>query len=881
MTEQSIPFSWRLAAWGVLFFWLALCVPIVLVAPQLIGETSVDVRPPSGSRSIVAQDMGEQYFGGGNSTGLLILVTAQSGTVLTSDVRNFTGYAIDLIKSATIEDSEGSFNSRPLRFDGYYLSPVETRRNFVSKTNSSTIIEVSLEGEKDTKLTNGYIKFIRDQVIDGHILDPSLYKLYLAGEQALNMDGQEGTLKDIENMEKICVPVAFLIFCYFLRSIKFILAPVLSIVVSIGASFAMTVPFAKFINFFTITPSIMLSLGVALSVDYNLFILIRFKKSTGTFAGIKEVMKYTAHTILISGTLIAVAVAGLIMVPCEPISATGVGSCISVICTVVVNLTLTPAILVIFGDWLRRPFFPEGCFTGITAWCGSFCKAKPPPSDDLLFHVNDDILDVDNDDLVFIKPSSPSRKVKKSFWLSMGRFISRHKYICTLLVLLLGAPFYSRLPELRMNTLDQLELLPRGARSVEALHALKEDFAPGIIHPYTIIANNYSLTGDERGESSFKEGGLFSQAGFDLFGDLAARIIIQNPMFSNDSFLSPMFLPFQIPGQSFETHYLNFEEAQLLLMLNVSYNTILEKDISMPEHKVMTMSVFTPFDPMGHLATEWIKDVRVLIDVFNAELENSQNPAINNTRFYLFGGSCPVVDFSEQINDSFAMMLGCVVALVMFLVLLMFRSLMIPFRLAFTLLYTLAVAFGFTFYVYQTDAFHWLFTSLHEFDGDAIQWLVPSLTITIIIGLGLDYDIYLLSRVEEIRVNTRCTDEEAIVQALQKTGSVISGAGIIMAIAFSGLMMSSVVVLNQFGVLLCVSVILDTFVIRTILLPAIMMIAGQWNWWPRKMPEPYSSITNGSSDTDDDDQRIDTFIIEEPYVEEPASPHLSRCDDIQ
>jgi uncharacterized membrane protein YdfJ with MMPL/SSD domain len=63
-------------------------------------------------------------------------------------------------------------------------------------------------------------------------------------------------------------------------------------------------------------------------------------------------------------------------------------------------------------------------------------------------------------------------------------------------------------------------------------------------------------------------------------------------------------------------------------------------------------------------------------------------------------------------------------------------------------------------------------------------------------------------------------------------------AGIIMAISFSGMIFSNVMILNEFGFILTIAVILDTFIIRTILVPAIMSIADKWNWWPRKPPEP-------------------------------------------
>ena len=82
------------------------------------------------------------------------------------------------------------------------------------------------------------------------------------------------------------------------------------------------------------------------------------------------------------------------------------------------------------------------------------------------------------------------------------------------------------------------------------------------------------------------------------------------------------------------------------------------------------------------------------------------------------------------------------------------------------------------------------------------------------------------------------TEKASIHKGLFKTGNVISFAGIIMAIAFSGLLLSRVMVLNQFGFMLCIAVLIDTFIIRTILVPAIMSLASKWNWWPKKVPEP-------------------------------------------
>ena len=79
-------------------------------------------------------------------------------------------------------------------------------------------------------------------------------------------------------------------------------------------------------------------------------------------------------------------------------------------------------------------------------------------------------------------------------------------------------------------------------------------------------------------------------------------------------------------------------------------------------------------------------------------------------------------------------------------------------------------------------------------------------------------------------------DKEAIAEGLSKTGRIITGAGVIMMIAFGGLMLSSSYLLMQFGFVLSFAILLDTFVVRSLLVPAIMSFAEKYNWWPSVPP---------------------------------------------
>ncbi|KAJ9459257.1 putative transport protein MmpL12 [Diplonema papillatum] len=871
---EPVPTKWKRWSWAVLLTWLLLAMPIGYAASKLIGKTTIAVSPPHGSASRIAQETGALYFpSADNATNLFILARSDGPNFTDPDtVEAMVNYTLKIQTQLTLEGSTITDPPRLIEVDCKFCdsTPASEQGQFISDDRASTIVLVRVLGKKKSSVGNAYIEYVRDNFLDSVDTGlPDYISLYLTGEEALNLDGQNGATKDIERMEQFCVPVAFFVFAYYLQSVKLLLTPIFSIILSIACSFALCLPLAYVIDFFTITPSIMLSLAVALSIDYNLFILVRFKESSSVKEGVENVMKYTAHTILVSGSLISVAVAGLLMVPCEPIRATGVGTAVTAIATMLVNLTLTPAILCLCGEWLKKDLLPEGCWKRATDFVCCCCR-RGSPSERKASSGHSVAINGDDDDWGWSPVSEhapfmretrisgctqfraavdkPKDKSEGGVWGRIGRVIANWPKVAIVFILVIGAPFYARVPQVRSDTLDQRELLPRNAPSIEALDLMMTDFPAGHIQPYTLLVRNNSVSDDTPtpGQSvDLNATGVFSPDGFSITTEFFTRVAHLNPAFIQNGdpantyncFVGPMFVPYH--GATLN---LSYAEAVFTAEMDPSYLAFLGTSVTQPEHMLAKIRISTPFQPAGHEATMWIHQMNALIDEF------SQRSEAQNLTFMLYGANTPVVDFAREVNNTLPQMIGIIVSIVAVLVLLMFRSVMIPIRLALTLVYTLAVVFGVAYYVFQTSAFHWMFRYLHNYDGDALQWMVPALSITIIIALGLDYDIYLLTRVEEIRIRERVTDKEAIIKAMGKTGSVISGAGLIMAIAFSGLVLSEVLVLNQFGVLLCTSVLLDTFVIRTVLLPAVMLIAGKWNWWPRKMPEPLADAAEADFD---------------------------------
>jgi len=118
----------------------------------------------------------------------------------------------------------------------------------------------------------------------------------------------------------------------------------------------------------------------------------------------------------------------------------------------------------------------------------------------------------------------------------------------------------------------------------------------------------------------------------------------------------------------------------------------------------------------------------------------------------------------------------------------------------------------------------------HFWKGLDIIFLLPLALFVMAMGLGMDYDIFIITRVRE-EVAKGASDADAITEATTRTGGIISACGIVMAGAFFTLMLSRSPFLQQIGFALAFAILLDSMVVRIYLVPAIMVLAGKYNWW--------------------------------------------------
>jgi RND superfamily putative drug exporter len=164
-----------------------------------------------------------------------------------------------------------------------------------------------------------------------------------------------------------------------------------------------------------------------------------------------------------------------------------------------------------------------------------------------------------------------------------------------------------------------------------------------------------------------------------------------------------------------------------------------------------------------------------------------------------------------------------------------FRSLLVPLKAVLLNCVSVAAAFGVTVLVFQ----HGIGGALFGLEGptEAIMVVVPVLVFATVFGLSMDYEVFLLTRVKEVFDKTGRNDH-ATMEGLSATASTITFAAAIMVIVFGVFSFSRVLAVQFLGFGLAVAVLLDATLIRMVLVPAIMHIAGRWNWWPGvRMPQ--------------------------------------------
>jgi RND superfamily putative drug exporter len=713
LARASSRHPWRvIGIWGVLVLTMGAAAG-VLLGGVLTNDIAFTNRP----ESVRAQEVIDDTFTAaeaGRSTEYVI-VHSESFTV---DDPEFQAY-VQQLQGALAEETEFLASPPTTTYDLQEAAP-EQAAGMVSQDRHYTLIAVPIK-EIDDPTVEALRGVLEANETEG-------FTTQLAGQATLNADFTKIAEEDARKGESIGLMVALVVLVVVFGAIVAALVPIGIAIVSITIALGITALIGQLVEFNLFVSNIISMIGLAVGIDYSLFIVSRFreerKKGFEKLDAIGAAGATANRAVFFSGMTVVLALLGMFIIPTTIFRALAAGAIFVTLVSIVSSMTLLPAILAKLGDRINWPRLSK--------------RAR---------------LDTPHD-------------VPGGVWDRLARSVMARPwvYLVVSVAFLAGlGSFYFQLNKGSSTDIDQLPDVPAKA----AFLTLEREFAGGLADPVEIV-----VVGD-----------VNSDAAQTAVGTLQQEI-------AGISTLSP------------QTQVVPAEDGSAL-RISTFFQGQTQNDAA--------------FSTIERLRTEAVP--AAFVDVSGVEVLVGGNTAI----FYDFLG----------VTDSYQwIVLAFVLGLSFLLLMVVFRSLVLPIKAIIMNLLSVGAAYGAVTLVFQEGVgigfFNAIGFNFHQ--SEAIEAWLPLFLFSILFGLSMDYHVFLLTRIREEYDKTQ-DNTEAVAYGLRTTAGIITGAAIIMVVVFTGFASGRLGPLQQMGFGLAVAVFLDATIVRILLVPAGMRLLGDWNWY--------------------------------------------------
>ncbi len=537
--------------------------------------------------------------------------------------------------------------------------------------------------------------------------------------------------RDLHRAELLSIPVTLFVLLFAFGSIVAAVVPVVLALTAVAAAFGLLGPISQVFPLDDGVKVVVLLIGMAVGVDYALFYVVRSREERSRGHASHEALERTARTsgrtVLVSGTTVMIAIAGLFVIRSSVFNAVASGTIAVVACAVAGSVTVLPAILELLGSRLDRgriPFLP---------------------------HLRTD------------GSGSP-------FWSAVVDRVLRRPVLSivlgTALLLLLAVPALS----LHVSKPSGETLSSQSSPVFATLDTIRKEF-PSTAAPAVLVAI---------GPSSEQPAVLRA---IDRLERLAvARGIAHAPFTLTTS----------------------------------------------PDGTAASVEI--PLTGAGNNTSS-----RQAVSVLRRELVPATLGRLSSVETAITGASAEDVDFTQQMKAGLPYVIAFVLTFAFLLLLVAFRSLVVPIKAIVLNLLSVGAAYGVLVLVFQH---HWAEGLLgFQSNGTIISWL-PLFLFVVLFGLSMDYHVFILSRVRE-GVDQGMSNDAAVRHGISVTAGVVTSAALVMVGVFSLFGTISSLELKQTGVGLAAAILIDATVVRAVLLPASMKLLGDWNWYlPRALRHP-------------------------------------------
>lgn len=689
----------------------------------------------------------------------------------------------DAIAAWTAGIANGSPSQYPLPV------PPALTSAFVSPSGNATIIIVGFTVSDSYTAPNGSTPVYDDLASLNAIVPPALHaadpsggvQYYQTGPSYLDDNENQLLSSNLVFILPLTVTVLILITILYFRAPGAPLVTFTSIGIALALGLAAVYLIGKYITQFDVTSITLVDTFVlGVGTDYSVFLVARYREELIHGADPNEAVVTTVtwagESIATSGVTVVVATAAMAFSGIALLSQWGIALSVSVLLTLLLALTVTPALLRLIGP---RLFWP---YTGDR----------------------------------FKRQASRIRKASgtgKTYFARAGRLSTRHPKAVVAIILLLSIPlvYVALNVPLSYNFYAQL---PNSQPAAGGLHQLEEQFGGGYVFPTIILVTFQSplVVGNTTNALEFTDvnaiQGLMNHTGGISSADSLTGI-----------------------GGAPLSSWLNF--STLPPAQRITLQGVIPQYVG-KDNRTVWFTVTPSSDGLSNAAVNSLNAIETKLNAYA-----HQHPEIESVAY---GGAASLIkDLAAQTEASTERM-AIAATIGLFLVLfLVLGSLAIPPIALATIGLSISWAYAITYLL------------VGRVLGAPIFFFVPTILFILILGLGMDYNVFILTRVREERGKDQVAPRP-IVRAITHTGGVITAAAVILASAFLVLGTSSFTLLETIGLAVGLAVILDAMVVRTYLAPAALALGKEGMWWGpkwlqnlRKTPEGPSAETSAES----------------------------------
>ncbi|WP_139982617.1 MMPL family transporter [Nocardioides litoris] len=528
--------------------------------------------------------------------------------------------------------------------------------------------------------------------------------------------------------------------------------PILSALFGVGIGLAGITALSAVADLGSSAPILATMIGLAVGIDYSLFILARYRNELEHTEDREEAVGIAVGTagsaVVFAGLTVLIALAALSVVRIPFLTTMGLAAAATVLLAVLVALTLLPAVL---GLLRRRAFGGQ------------------------------------------VRRYAPTREADGKVLnngVRWARLVGRAPVAFALLVVVgLGA--------LAIPLKDLYLAFPTDSTAAsdttqrKASDLLTEGFGPGREAPFQLVVDGRGITDDQQRQQAFDdvvswaEGQDGVQAAADataLSGGAAAE--------GQEG---------QQGGQG------GGEQGQ------AAPGGQAEAAQVPPGTTALVVPSYGPDDPRTKSLLEALRSGE-------GDIEQQTGTVIGIT-----GLTAITTDVSDRLNGALPIYLAVVVGLAFLLLMIVFRSILVPLTATFGFVLSVLATLGVTVLIFQEGA-------LGLMEGQPIVSFIPIFLIGVVFGLAMDYQVFLASRMREAHVHGAST-REAVVDGFRSSARVVAAAAVIMTAVFSGFVLEDDAIIKSIGFALAAAVVLDAFVVRMVLIPALMYLMGDKAWW--------------------------------------------------